>query len=45
VTKAIPSKPPVRPFQPAYAITTATRVPGQPRRPARPVAEPRPAEA
>ena len=29
MSKAVPSKPPIRPFRPAYAITTATRVPGQ----------------
>ena len=29
MSKAIPSKPPIRPFQPAYALTTTTRVPGR----------------
>jgi hypothetical protein len=28
MSKAIPSKPPRRPFTPAYAVTTTTRVPG-----------------
>ena len=29
MSKAIPSKPPQRPFRPAYAVTTTTRVPGR----------------
>ena len=29
MSKAIPSKPPIRPFQPAYVVTTTTRVPGR----------------
>jgi hypothetical protein len=29
MSKAVPSKPPIRPFRPAYAVTTTTRVPGQ----------------
>jgi hypothetical protein len=30
MSRAVPTKPPVRPFQPAYAVTTTTRVPGRP---------------
>jgi hypothetical protein len=30
MSKAVPTKPPVRPFQPAYEVTTTTRVPGRP---------------
>jgi hypothetical protein len=33
MSKAVPSKPPIRPFRPAYAITTTTRVPGRPSAP------------
>jgi hypothetical protein len=29
MSKAIPSKPPQRPFQPTYSVTTTTRVPGR----------------
>jgi hypothetical protein len=29
MSKAVPSKPPIRPFRPSYAVTTTTRVPGQ----------------
>jgi len=29
MSKAVPSKPPIRPFRPTYGLTTATRVPGQ----------------
>lgn len=28
MSKMIPSKPPRRPFRPAYAVTTTARVPG-----------------
>lgn len=30
MSKAIPTKPPHRPFRPAYAVNTTTRVPGRP---------------
>jgi hypothetical protein len=30
MSNAVPSKPPVRPFRPAYALTTTARVPGRP---------------
>jgi hypothetical protein len=30
MSKAVPSKPPRRPFRPSYAVTTTTRVPGRP---------------
>jgi hypothetical protein len=29
MSKAIPTKPPQRPFQPTYSVTTTTRVPGR----------------
>ena len=34
MSKAIPSKPPTRPFQPAYTVTTTARVPGRVGQPA-----------
>lgn len=46
MSKAVPSKPPIRPFKPTYALTTATRVPGQRSAPlAEQVDTPRPASA
>ncbi|WP_459983331.1 hypothetical protein [Nocardioides sp. AN3] len=29
MSKTVPTKPPRRPFQPAYEVTTTTRVPGR----------------
>jgi hypothetical protein len=29
MSKAIPTKPPQRPFRPTYEVTTTTRVPGR----------------
>ncbi|MDH2412963.1 hypothetical protein [Nocardioides sp. CER19] len=42
MSKAIPSKPPLRPFTPAYSVTTAARVPGRSTGPTRPDAVERP---
>lgn len=43
MSKAIPSKPPLRPFTPTYSVTTAARVPGRSGGPARPDKGERPA--
>jgi hypothetical protein len=45
MSKAVPSKPPQRPFTPTYAVTTTTRVPGRGGGPGRPDAGERPGSA